>query len=674
MLGPWLVVAYALLVLLVLVPHAWGSRGRPLSTVPRWLWILGLLSLDPLVAIAYVYIVVAGAALAGTARRTWMAYGVFAVVACLQLAPLSQRERGVFPDQSPRSRGILDRTWLSCSIGGARTSNRTSVAIGNGWLVGRAVVITDGDPVSCAVAERVAGAMQRAGVPRVDFVNSAAALPAPAGDVVVSIGVHGVSSINLMGVAYWSGDVSLAIDERSFSHAPYQHHVDGSSGDKRRWGDNVSDLGGGALWSRWRVQAARLGSVWGAGSCDFVLKQLTGLEDGVESLLTDEAPGGLRWSPSSVAQGRSQPTGVEEILAPWSPQQLLAGATMFSDQTSCWRVDLGRSPEQSLTALVEQLEVAGWSDVLLSEAFVPSEYVRRYKFGHVSANREIGGDRQYLQVMPSRAGMFDAGAYAESSLTSSKSDRPTRSMTRYVVHLVERFGQQRFAALSEQLLDTNGDVRLLQVMGRAVPAARYSEWRERVLACDASWQNLRCVAMQDAERGRSSAAKSLIHVADWVSVTPRLGSTVSERARQEVAMAGRSVGIKALKAPARLDPERLHEAVMPVLSEAWRRVPFLASEYKEPTDEPDYGFTTLGRQKRSFVALDADGEVLLLSVELVNVVGKEDRLVLNVHGDRRQAFPIQQVAAAPVGVTKSGGRFEVRDSGGLYAVRWLARP
>ena len=139
-------------------------------------------------------------------------------------------------------------------------------------------------------------------------------------------------------------------------------------------------------------------------------------------------------------------------------------------------------------------------------------------------------------------------------------------------------------------------------------------------------------------------------------------------------MAGRSVGIKALKAPARLDPERLHEAVMPVLSEAWRRVPFLASEYKEPTDEPDYGFTTLGRQKRSFVALDADGEVLLLSVELVNVVGKEDRLVLNVHGDRRQALPIQQVAAAPVGVTKSGGRFEVRDSGGLYAVRWLARP
>ena len=674
MIGLLLLLAYAAAVLLVLVPHAWRSRGHPLSAVPRWLWILGLLSLDPLIVVGYVYVVVMGAASANTARRTWMAYGVIAVSACLQLAPLSQRERGVFPDQSPRPRGILDCAWLTYSVGEAETSSSWNGILGNGWLVGRAVLITDGDPVSGAVAERIAGAMQRAGVARVDFVNSAAALPAPAGDLIVSIGVHGVTSVNLMSAAYWAGDVSVVIHERPFTHDPYHHFVDGIEGDKTRWGDYVTDVGGGMIRFRGRVRAARFGATWGAKSCDFVLNHLTKLETRVEHLLTEEEHGGVRWSPSSVAVGRSQQTGVEELLAPWSPQQLLAGATMFSDQTSCWRVDFGRSPETALTALVEQLQAAGWSDVSLTDDYFPNKYVQRYKFGHLSASREIDGDRQYLQVMPSRAGMFASGAYAEQSPRSSKSDRPTRSLTEYVVHLVERFGPQRFAALSEQLLDTNGDVRLLQVMGRVVPAPRYTEWRERVLASDASWQNLLCVAKNDGKRGRISAAKALVHIADWVSVTPRLGSAVSERARESVAMEGRGIGIKELAGPATLDPEWLQDAVMPVLSETWQRVPFLASEHKDLTEESGHGFTTLGRQKRSFVALDAMGKAVLLSIELVNVVGKEDRLVLNVHGDRRQAFPIQQVAAAPVGITKAGGRYEVRDSGGLYAVRWLARP
>lgn len=674
MTGLLVLLAYAALVFLVLVPHAWMSRGRPVSTVPRWLWILGMLSLDPLIVVGYVFVVVIGAGSASTARRTWMAYGVLAVSACLQLAPFSQRERGVFPDQSPQARGLVDAAWLTYSVGGVQTRSRRSGSFGNGLLVGRAVLITDGDPISCAVAERVAVAMQRAGVARVDFVNSAAALPAPAGDLIVSIGVHGVTSVNLMSAAYWSGDVSVVIHERPFTHDPYHHFVDGIWGDKRRWGDYVTDVGAVLLRWRGRVRAARFGAVWGAKSCDFVLNLLTDLTEEVKVVLTDEEHGGLHWLPASVAAGSPQQTGVEEMLTSWSPQQLLAGATIFSDQTCCWRVDLGRSPDAALTALVEQLRVAGWSDVQLSDDYFPDKNVPRYKFWHVSANREIGGDNQYLQVMPSRAGMFDLGAFADWSPWLSKFDGPTRSVTEYVVHLVERFGQQRFAALSEQLLDANGDVRFLKVMGRVVPATRYAQWRERVLASDASWQNLLCVAENDRKQGRSSSAEALIHVADWVSMTPRLGSSVSETARKRVEMYGHRLAIKASAGPATLDPKWLREAAIPVLSEEWRRVPFLAAERKDSTEESGHGFTTLGRQKRSFLALDAEGKALLLSIERVNVVGKEDLLVLNVHGDRRQAFPIQQVAAAPVGVTKSGGRFEVRDSGGLYAVRWLARP
>ena len=86
-------------------------------------------------------------------------------------------------------------------------------------------------------------------------------------------------------------------------------------------------------------------------------------------------------------------------------------------------------------------------------------------------------------------------------------------------------------------------------------------------------------------------------------------------------MEGRGIGIKELAGPATLDPEWLQDAVMPVLSETWQRVPFLASEHKDLTEESGHGFTTLGRQKRSFVALDAMGKAVLLSIELVNVVG-----------------------------------------------------
>jgi|GEM_PF-3877132 len=659
----------ALALLVTLLIHVKRGRGNPVAGVPRMLWILGLFTLDPLIALSYLAFVVFGL-LGRSAWRTLAVYGVFALVAALHFGPLSWSSHGVYPAQSARPRGLLvDVSAMGASFGVAEPANHTHVALGNGWLARRAVIVSDGDPVSAAVVDRVANALVAAGIPKVDFVQSEDALPAPFGDLIVAVGVHDVSSLDLVAAAYWSGEVSVTMGEQPFSHADHSTYVDGISGDKRRWGEYSTDVGGGSLWLRWSVDAVRIGPTWGASSVEFVQEQLVDLEEGLDKVLLDSRHGGLASLSSDAALGDWTAPDLGDLLEPFTPQALVAGAGVLSDQGAFWRVDFGPKPARGLEELERKLTSSGWSEVERTTAYYPSEHVRHFQYWHLSARRDVAGDRQYLQVRPSRGAMYSAGAYVPMDL-SDYVEAPF-APGEYIVQLVDRFGPDRLAALVGRLLDEGGDDRLLRTLGPCAPSERYAAWRKRVLASDARVLSLLCVARSDHERGLRTSAKALTRVAGWVMARPRLGDSMSDRLAGALRHTASIVGIEDLPLAGSLDAGVLDGSGLPLLSGSWRPVPYLKLARGEKASTPALSGYARDEYLRRFVSLDAAGQPVLLSLEVIDVIGGDDWLVLNIHGEKRRQWMVKQLSAGAVGVDKPGGRFEVRANGGVYAARWL---
>ena len=130
---------------------------------------------------------------------------------------------------------------------------------GVGHPVSRAVLVTDGEPLSAMVVERVARALRAAGVPEVQFFQGEARLPAPAADLMGEVVLHDVTSFDLGGLAWWSGVISVRLGRAPFG-GNYANTFD------TRLDGQVSGFA-----ARYEVAGLRLGPAYGSARFDHVL-------------------------------------------------------------------------------------------------------------------------------------------------------------------------------------------------------------------------------------------------------------------------------------------------------------------------------------------------------------------------------------------------------------------
>lgn len=623
--------AVLLALFVTLMVHAVRGRGTKVPGVPRPVWVLALMTFDPLIVVVYLLFVVVGVA-KNTAWRMWIVYGFCAFVAAVRFLPLVVPGAGAYPADSARPFAWIPGAEMEFSVeyGSAHSSVGSGKMWGAGWVVRDALIVGDGHPVSAAVVDQIAQSLGEAGVREVRFVQSKASLPATSADMIVSVSVHDAFALDLIAASYWTGRVQVAMGWRPFSHDTWATDY-----------DRFCDRGGSSLEGSWKVSSTRLGSAWGAGQYGHVLTQLGEIGDRVSEQLGDSYHGGRVVVQAEEAYGSWREPDLESMLAPFTPQPLVRGAGFLRDATAIWKVELGDDPGASVKALAQQLERAGWQKVRASDV---------NRWWQLSAERDVDGSHQYVRVRPSRDWEMAWGDAAPLP-------------TSYVVAFHDRFGDGRLRALAESLLDSGDDDYLLRLLGASVSDARYQEWRRQVLAGDASVCNFLNVARNDEKRQNKAAREALIRTAAWLAGQSMLGAGDAGDLREQVQSAAESAKLD-LSDGQQATAELLDRAGVPLLDVQWRRVPYL------PVQDHREAAAGSAQQVRRFVGLDRDRRPVLLQVQLVEQESGAVQADIGVVGGRRAVHDAADLASG----ASSGGqgdRFEVRELDGYFEVRWV---
>ncbi|MGC6487177.1 MAG: hypothetical protein ACON4Z_06005, partial [Planctomycetota bacterium] len=473
-----LVVVALFLVLFGLTVHAMKGVGAAVPGVPRWLWVLGFVTFNPLVVLSYVAFALRGVAAQAPWRR-WVVYVATTLGLLTWLLPVSVPASGVYPRDSARPIGALPSFGfsLSAGFGDSHSSRASSSVTGNGWAVRRAVIVSDGHPVSARLTHAVAEVLYGSGIHEVRFAQSDDALPAPAGELLASVSVLPAFRFDLGGAAFWSGDVALDIGDRPFGEDSF-----GPPG-------TFTDASSGELEARWSVGAFRLGPAVGEAQYDFVLRQLGDVEALISDLLANSGRDQAIAVPSDAGLGDGSEPALDEVFAPLQLEPVVAGPAFCADQVAHWRLLLGADPEADLRSLAERLSEAGWDRVDVE----PGDDRLRARAFDLHALQRVEGGRRRLLVSASKVELLRIGAYRGSTIRWDSVEEPRSDLPvprEYVVSFEQRFDKVRLEALALRLLDGGGDDYVLRTLGRHVPADRYDDWRSRVLAGDCGVANL----------------------------------------------------------------------------------------------------------------------------------------------------------------------------------------
>ncbi|MFK7740610.1 MAG: hypothetical protein AB8H80_09830 [Planctomycetota bacterium] len=627
--------------------HAAMGKGTPVSGVPKLLWMVALLALDPLVAAAYAVFGVAGVARHASWRR-WLVYSACALSLMLRLWPLSVPPDGVYPRDSAHPSALppgLDIS-LAAQIGSTNGSTSSSLGRGNGWVIRTAAIVGDGHPVSAACVDQVANTLLSLGVRSVHFVQSEDAQPAPAADLLVSVSVQDVFAVDVLAVAHWSGVVRVSMGYRPFSDDNWVSAYDG-----------FTDAGGGRLGGSWRISSTRVGPVLGAARYEHAVSQLTDLAPSIRGMIGEARPGGRIEIRGEGVDGTWQEPGLDALLAPYSPRLLVRGAGFLRDAQAVWKVDLGDSPRDALLAMAKQLRAEAWQQVTVGDS-------GRANVWRLHARRDVDGDRHYLRVMPAidetpqqspARAVFDG-----KDGSPPEPDLPMQSG--YIVWFHDRFGDDRLGALVERYLDSREDDFMLRLLGKSVPDARYEEWRTQVLAGDVGVQNLLCVARNDNKRERLESGQALIKMASWVASQSPQTSLAEAELRKMIQSAATSNKIAPL-GPKQVPPmDMIERGGIPILTDEWRQIPYLALQHSNAGSQAP--------PMRRFVVIDQKGQPTLLHIERIDTNAEEQGLRIGSGGRHREVRKASHLDAGVVGVDMEGGRFEVRKVAEHVEVRW----
>jgi hypothetical protein len=628
-----LVLATAVLLALfvTLILHAIRGRGTKVAGVPKPLWVLALVTFDPLIFGAYLVFVVRGVA-RGASWRKWVVYAACAFVVAVRFLPLVVPSSGSVPTERARPFALIPAEMkLAVDFGSAHSSVGTSRMWGAGWVVRDALVVGDGHPVSAAVVDQIARSLEAAGVPEVRFVQSADELPAAPADLVVSVSVHDVFALDLVAASYWSGRVQVGTGWRPFSEDTWASEY-----------DRFVDTGGASLEGSWNVASTRFGPVWGTACYDHVVTHLGDVGARIAQQLGDPYHGGRIAPRAAAAQGSWREPELAALLAPYQPQALLRGAGLLRDAQATWKVAFGDDPAAAVQALAAGLRQAGWDEVQATDA---------NRWWQLTAERDVDGRHQYVRVRPSRDRELEFGPEAPLPTT-------------YVVAYHERLGGPRLRELAASLLDSGDDDYLLRLLGPHVPEARYREWRTQVLGGDAGVANLLNVARLDRERGESPAGAALLPVAAWLVDAAGSGAGDRSSMREQVGSAAAAIDLELPRVSEPPDADAFARAGLPLLDGQWRRLPYLpVVDHREVAAQG-------AQQVRRFVAIGRDGVPVVLQVQLVAQGSGDLQVDVGIAGGARSVEPVAHLDRG-VAVRGSDGRFEVRRLDGHVEVRWL---
>jgi len=644
----WLVLSTAvqLALFVTLAIHSLRGKGQQVPGVPRLLWFVALLTLDPLVVVAYLLFVVVGVA-KQAAWRSWLVYGVMLLVAVLRFGPIQVPASGVYPQDSARASGLLPiEMTTAVQYGSANSTSSSSSGRGNGWVIRDALVVGDGHPVSAACVDQVAAALLAVGVSEVRFVQASDALPVEPADLMVSVSVRDESAYDLLAAAHWSGRVFVSMGYRPFSSDTWISAY-----------DKFTDADGSSFEANWRVSSTRLGAVWGAAHYDHVVAQAKGIGASIESLFRNLRHGGMVDVQAEGVDGTFEESEIGAWLQPYSPRAIVRGAGLLCDARQIWKVDLGESPHDALQALAGRFEAAGWSSVRVSDT-------NRDGWWRLTARRQVDGDWQYVRVLPALDSM---PVWTLRPVVDGVEDRPQPPVTQeYVVYYHDRFGEARLRALAERCLDSGEDDYLLRLLGQSISHERYEDWRAAVLAGDAGPSNLLCVAYNDRDRERLEAGAALVEVAAWAVRRFRPGGGDLSDLEELVESAVGSWKLELPKQPEAPSAQVLQRAGVPVLDDAWRQISRLVRQ-------PQAGRASAARMPlaRRFVVRDDQQRLRLVQLELVQMTGGPLRCYVDVDGRDQTVRDVSAIGDEAVTVKLDDGQLQLREVDGRSEVRWL---
>ena len=637
-----------------LVTLAWRGRGTPVDGVPRALWVLALCTLDPVLVLSYLAFAVLGLA-AGAPWRRWVVYTALALILPMRFSPSRVPEQGSFPADSPSPRAVVPWEYeASANFRNDSTHTGRSAHPGVGHPVSRAVLVTDGEPLSAMVVERVARALRAAGVPEVQFFQGEARLPAPAADLMGEVVLHDVTSFDLGGLAWWSGVISVRL-----GRAPFGDNF--ANNRDTRLDGQVSGLS-----ARYEVAGLRLGPAYGAARFDHVLGACEGLEGKILEAFSAPGTGGLL--PVSGPERPWRDPGLDSVFSPLELDPLIQGVTVFTDHRACWRVELGGDPEAALRELEARLVAGGWR-TQFSRTWPHLTWELRARLPGEMGERE-------LDVTCAERALGEANAVRRSGtmrLGVALQDLPREPVlpTEYIVEYHERWSTARLEQVAASLIAEGGDDHVLRVLGSQVDPGSYDAWRQYVLAADAAIPNLLNVARIDRDRdGREGSTAALLEVAGWLARTPRATYGPDEELEASVRRAAKDLGVE-LPAAGTPSLEVLDRAGVPLLGDSWRTLPPTPAEWR-PVGEP--WDRTLGVSARRFLALDAAENPVVLTLERVEVAvedGGERWLLVDIDGGARRSAEESALEGEVVLPHEgTGGEFHLRRVDGRLAVRW----